>query len=148
MSHVQASLGWWCLVSGQSQRGKTSEQITGIVPSQVGRALKEVGRGTATSLAALGLAATVGLWAVPVHSQVSFITAPTYALGDSPQSIATGDLDGDGDLDLAVGTGNNVSVLKNNGNGTFAAPQTFAGGGGSLLVGDLDGDSDLDLVAG
>ena len=46
---------------------------------------------------------------------------PEYAVGRRPTSVASGDLDGDGDLDLVTtnfheGT---ISVLLNNGDGTF-----------------------------
>ena len=47
-----------------------------------------------------------------------------YGAGDFPPSVAIGDLDGDGDLDLAVANyySNNVSVLRNKGNGDFTKP--------------------------
>src|SRR5688500_22323 len=44
-----------------------------------------------------------------------------------PSAVAAGDLDGDGDADAVVSSaywgGPGVSVLKNNGDGTYAAPQ-------------------------
>ncbi len=47
-----------------------------------------------------------------------------YGAGNHPLSLAIGDLDGDGDADLAVASwkDDNVSVLLNEGHGTFAAP--------------------------
>jgi hypothetical protein len=65
--------------------------------------------------------------------------------------VVAADLDGDGDLDLAVvnNTANSISVLLNNGDGTFAARTDYATGSypWSLAAGDLDGDGDQDLVA-
>jgi hypothetical protein len=45
--------------------------------------------------------------------------------------MTVGDLDSDGDLDLATSNtdSKDVSILKNNGNGTFAAPTNFTVGG-------------------
>src|SRR5262249_38351620 len=70
--------------------------------------------------------------------------------GTNPWSVAVGDLDGDQDLDLATANyvSGTVSVLKNQGDGTFAAATNYAVGSTprSVAVGDVDGDQDLDLV--
>ena len=52
--------------------------------------------------------------------------------------MAIGDLDGDLDLDLAVANyySNNVSVLLNNGDGTFAARVTYGVGDRAAIRGD------------
>ena len=54
----------------------------------------------------------------------------------SPRSVFAADLDGDGDQDLAVANygSNNVSVLKNNGDGTFASAVNYATGTGTQSV--------------
>ncbi len=81
----------------------------------------------------------------------SFITAPTYAVDVQPYSVAAGDFDGDRDLDLA--TANflpaTVSVLLNNGNGTFQPRRDYASGYGlrSLVAADFNRDGALDLAA-
>src|SRR5262249_48927353 len=78
--------------------------------------------------------------------------ATSYPVGSAPQSVALGDLDGDGFLDLAVANSTypngTVSVLKNQGDGTFAAALSYAVGSAprSVAVGDVDGDQDLDLA--
>ncbi|MBU8922654.1 MAG: hypothetical protein KOO63_12620 [Bacteroidales bacterium] len=51
-----------------------------------------------------------------------YYTAVNYGTGDGPHSICSGDLDGDNDLDLVVANvGSDLTVLLNNGNGTYAA---------------------------
>ena len=60
----------------------------------------------------------------------SFSAATTYATGDSPRSLTSGDFNGDGKPDLAVANqgNNNVSVLLNNGNGGFGTATNYAVG--------------------
>ncbi|MBD1211072.1 MAG: VCBS repeat-containing protein, partial [Ignavibacteria bacterium] len=76
-----------------------------------------------------------------------------FAAGTQPIFLAFGDVDGDGDLDLATAnqSSNNLTVLLNNGAGTFAAAANspFAAGTqpNSVAFGDVDGDGDLDLAA-
>lgn len=103
-------------------------------------------------------------WVVPVFTQseiiaakghlptdsIPFAPAVAYDVGHSPRCVFCADLDGDGDLDLAVANlgSHNVSILKNNGNGTFQPPVNYDTGGApySLFCADLDLDGDLDLV--
>ena len=60
------------------------------------------------------------------------------------------DRDSDGDSDLAVANNysDNVSILLNNGDGTFAAPVNYGAGDGpaSVFAIDLDSDGDSDLA--
>ncbi len=75
---------------------------------------------------------------------------------NGPQAIASGDLDGDGSPDLAIAheTGQSVSVMLNNGDGTFGPDvpyghylQPGSVWANDVALGDLDGDEDLDLVS-
>ena len=89
----------------------------------------------------------------------TFAAAIDYPAGANPHSVAVGDLNGDGKPDLAVGNAGNydsntgvtsladISVLFNLGNGSFAAPVSYAPGFGprALLIADLNGDGKLDI---
>jgi hypothetical protein len=75
----------------------------------------------------------------------------SYAAGGIASTAAIGDFNGDGKLDIvtANGASNSISVLLNNGDGTFAAAQNFAVGGNVryIAVGDFSKDGRLDIVA-
>ncbi len=75
---------------------------------------------------------------------------PEYQVGSRPTSVATADLDGDGDLDVVTANFHEgtISVLLNNGDGTFADDVKYEAGfePASIAIGDLDDDGDLDLV--
>jgi len=102
-----------------------------------------------------------GQWDDPNPDNVSILKnngdgtfqLPVYygtGTGSYPHSVFCADLDGDTDLDLATANelGNNVSILKNNGDGTFQPKVNYAAGTQprSVFCADLDGDSDLDLA--
>jgi len=79
-----------------------------------------------------------------------FAPAVNYGTGSQPWSVFSADLDGDGDNDLAVANhiSNSVSILKNNGNGTFQVAVNYGAGTfpSSVFSADLDGDGDKDLA--
>jgi hypothetical protein len=75
--------------------------------------------------------------------------------GFAPSAFAVGDMDGDGDLDIVVGdtfySGSGVTVLKNNGDKTFAAPiyysVAYPEAVAEVAMSDIDSDGDLDVIA-
>ncbi len=64
-----------------------------------------------------------------------FTSIVSYGAGNVPRSVFGCDLDGDGDNDLAVANtnSNNISVLRNNGDGTFQAAVNYGVGESSLV---------------
>jgi len=81
---------------------------------------------------------------------IPFAPAVNYSAGNNPRSVFCADLDRDGYLDLAVANlySNNVSIFKNNGDGTFQSKVDYSAGDGpaSVFCADLDGDGYLDLA--
>jgi hypothetical protein len=68
--------------------------------------------------------------------------------GTRPVALAIADLNGDGRPDLPVASGASVSVILNNGSGTFSAPAVYGAGTNprAIAVGDLNGDGKPDLA--
>ena len=81
-------------------------------------------------------------------SKVLFHARMELKAGSGPSSVLSTDLDGDGDNDLAVASGFEVSVLLNNGDGTFGPNVGYETVYGSCSVysSDLDDDGDNDLA--
>ncbi len=82
----------------------------------------------------------------------SLQSAPRIAVGPLPQGAASADLDGDGDLDLAVANtnGSTVSILLNDGTGTFTplgVPLAVGSAPTAVVAADFDRDGILDLAA-
>ena len=83
---------------------------------------------------------------------IPFAPAVNYGAGDGPFYLCCADLDGDSDLDIAVTNlhSNDVSILKNIGDGTFSFDNDYDIGHTPAIVccGDLDNDSHVDLAVG
>jgi parallel beta-helix repeat protein len=80
-----------------------------------------------------------------------FTVFATYAPATLGQNLSGGDIDTDGDIDLVMtdgwGSSNNVRVMLNSGNGSYAGPYTYTAGtwARGVAVKDVDNDGDLDL---
>ena len=85
----------------------------------------------------------------------SFYLQDAYEAGDNLASLAMGDFDGDGRMDIAVSNANlgtdgspgTVSILLNNGNGTFGNANAYGSSGTltGLTVSDFNNDGKLDI---
>jgi hypothetical protein len=80
----------------------------------------------------------------------SFVAPRSYNAGQNPAAVATGFFNADSFPDLAVANyrSGDVSVLLNNGDGTFQPPRDYTAGSYPLGVtmGDFNGDGHLDLA--
>jgi hypothetical protein len=83
----------------------------------------------------------------------TFVPGGSVVVGNYPDHVAVGDVDGDGDLDLLStnynsGMASSVSVRFNNGNGTFGGGLEVPTGTDSrnVTLADIDSDGDLDLL--
>jgi hypothetical protein len=86
--------------------------------------------------------------------QGAFGNRQSFPAGPSPMSLAAADFDADGDLDVAVtnhgfwAEGSTVTVLRNDGSGSFTAPATYPAGlaPAKIVAADLNADGWADLA--
>jgi hypothetical protein len=81
----------------------------------------------------------------------TFSVSSTIALtlASNPVGIESADIDGDGDMDLAIANifSNTISILNNNGSGTFSQSSLAVGNGPRrITLADFDIDGDMDLA--
>jgi hypothetical protein len=131
-------------VTGSNPYSMTCLVSVPVLPSVTG----PTGKVTFTDSSMGQTLGTVTLGAATIGR--NFQAAATYKAGDVPTGIAFGDFNGDGKLDLVV-TNNadaTVSILLNNGDGTFQPQVVYAVAKGPLgvSVGDFNGDGKLDLA--
>ena len=95
------------------------------------------------------------------NSNGTFAASVNYATGPVPKSVAVGDFNADGNWDVVTANtagnypsgasnpgGDQVSLLRGNGTGGFAAPENYVAGNTpfSVVVGQLNADTQPDLV--
>lgn len=119
------------------------------------------------SLTALALGLSLGLTIIPgckpggsatdggtdsamTYRPATFGAPATYSVGRLPAALIAGDFTGDGQPDLVVSnvTDDTLTLLANQGNGSFSSAGTISHGPspGDLAALDANGDSRLDLV--
>jgi hypothetical protein len=130
---------------------------TGLLPTSIG--ISDLNGDGAADLAVANLGDLDGS-SVSIflnRGDGSFGARQDFQTGDGPVSVAIGDLNGDGHPDLAtadsegnrpMGVGIYVSVLLNNGVGSFGPRHDYVVGDypRQVAIGDIDGDTKPDLV--
>ena len=91
-----------------------------------------------------------GLYVTLGNGDGTFQVPPDYPVGQNPDFVAIGDVNGDGRPDIVVtsNASNTVSVLLGKANGTFAAAVNYPVGSGpsSVAIADFNGDGKPDLA--
>ncbi|BCM88663.1 hypothetical protein IAD21_00504 [Abditibacteriota bacterium] len=136
---------------GVSQQSASSSSRLPSLTGTLGQLVASSGLPARGRVALTGtlLLASVGLSAPAAHA-LSFATKIDYSTAPRPVLLVKGDFDGDGKTDLATANtrNNNLSVLLNNGNGTFKTNDDYSTGDTpvGVTVGDFNGDGKTDLA--
>ena len=99
------------------------------------------------AISLLGLASLIV--APPVEAAPRFVQGESFPVGQFPEDLALGDLDGDGLLDVVtLSSSGFADVRLGIGDGTFGEMRRFFLGAGpvDLRLADLERDGDLDIV--
>jgi len=90
---------------------------------------------------------SVGNALMGVTGDGTFAAQITFALAGAGRMM-NGDMNGDGKEDLVVLSSNQPQVLIGNGDGTFKAPVSYAGGttSANISLADLDANNTLDMI--
>jgi len=130
---------------------------TGMLPTSIGISDLNGDGGADLAVANLGNLDGSSVSIFLNRGDGSFGARQDFQTGDGPLSVAIGDLNGDGHPDLATadsegnrptGVGIYVSVLVNNGDGSFGPRHDYVVGDypRQVAIGDIDGDTKPDLV--
>ncbi|MEZ4652926.1 MAG: FG-GAP-like repeat-containing protein [Candidatus Eisenbacteria bacterium] len=93
------------------------------------------------------------VWVLLGAGDGTFYSTQEIPVGSNPHGITTLDVDGDGDLDIvnANNGSNNLSLLRNDGTGTFGVPSFFDSGVNGeygLAAADMNRDGIMDVLVG
>ena len=78
----------------------------------------------------------------------TFADGGSFPVCKDPEAVALGDFNGDGFVDAVTANSYNdgISIVLNNGDGTFGAPTTISGTASDVAIADIESDGRLDIV--